>query len=438
MYGILGAAGYGNWPIIKQIAWLLGQIMNLIFNFLDKVFGIQNIGLCIIIFTVIVYTLMIPLTIKQQKFSKMSAVMNPEIQKLQKKYAGKRDQASQMKMQEEMNLIYEKYGTSPTGGCLPMLIQFPMLFALYPVIQNIPKYVTGVRNVYMPIVNEIMSIDGFQKIMENIGKAKPVLMSPDTYNYGDANILVQVLYKFQDATWATLQDKMPALSDSISQTMANIGHMNNFLGINIGEAPWTMLTSSLSAGKIAGVIAAIIIPVVAAGAQFISVKLQPTAATTNNNSNDPMAASMKSMTYMMPMMSLFFCFTLPAGLGIYWCASAIVRCIQQVGINKYLKKYSPEDIAKQNQDKIAKKREKNGTDAKELNRMATTNTRHVDKRNVNVSKKDEEKIEQATSYIKDAKPGSLASKAALVSRYNNSQSAPKAKKQEEKKESEEK
>ena len=124
MYGILGAAGYGNWPIIKQIAWLLGQIMNLIFNFLDKVFGIQNIGLCIIIFTVIVYTLMIPLTIKQQKFSKMSAVMNPEIQKLQKKYAGKRDQASQMKMQEEMNLIYEKYGTSPTGGCLPMLIQF--------------------------------------------------------------------------------------------------------------------------------------------------------------------------------------------------------------------------------------------------------------------------------------------------------------------------
>lgn len=77
MYGILGAAGYGNWPIIKQIAWLLGQIMNLIFNFLDKVFGIQNIGLCIIIFTVIVYTLMIPLTIKQQKFSKMSAVMNP-------------------------------------------------------------------------------------------------------------------------------------------------------------------------------------------------------------------------------------------------------------------------------------------------------------------------------------------------------------------------
>ena len=83
------------------------------------------------------------------------------------------------------------------------------------------------------------------------------------------------------------------------------------------------------------------------------MKLQPTAATANNNSNDPMAASMKSMTYMMPMMSLFFCFTLPAGLGIYWCASAIVRCIQQVGINKYLKKYSPDDIAIQNQDKIA-------------------------------------------------------------------------------------
>ena len=136
MYGILGAAGYGNWPIIKQIAWLLGQIMNLIFNFLDKVFGIQNIGLCIIIFTVIVYTLMIPLTIKQQKFSKMSAVMNPEIQKIQKKYKNKVDQASQLAQQEEIKAVYDKYGVSPTGSCLQLLIQMPIILALYRVIMN--------------------------------------------------------------------------------------------------------------------------------------------------------------------------------------------------------------------------------------------------------------------------------------------------------------
>ena len=99
VYGLL-ASGYGDWPIIKQIAWLLGQVMNGIFNVLSKI-GIENIGVCIIIFTIIIYTLMIPLTIKQQKFSKMSAVMQPEIKKIQKKYEGKKDQASMMKQQEE-------------------------------------------------------------------------------------------------------------------------------------------------------------------------------------------------------------------------------------------------------------------------------------------------------------------------------------------------
>ena len=83
MQGVL-ASGYADWPIIHQIAWLLGKLMDGIYNVMDGLFGIQNIGVCIIIFTIIIYTLMIPLTIKQQKWSKMSSVMNPEIQKIQK------------------------------------------------------------------------------------------------------------------------------------------------------------------------------------------------------------------------------------------------------------------------------------------------------------------------------------------------------------------
>ena len=199
VYGLL-ASGYGEWPIIKQIAWLLGQIMNGIYNVLSAI-GIENIGICIIIFTIIIYTLMIPLTIKQQKFSKMSAVMQPEIRKIQKKYEGKKDQVSLTKQQEEMQLVYEKYGTSMSGGCLPMLIQMPILFALYPVIRDIPKYVDGVKEVYMPITEKIMSIQGFQPILEKIGEASPVLMNPSSYDYSQADTIVNVLYKFQDATW---------------------------------------------------------------------------------------------------------------------------------------------------------------------------------------------------------------------------------------------
>ena len=137
-----------NWPIVGQIAWLLGKIMDFIYTVLDKLLPTDSglVGLSIILYTIIVYTIMLPLTVKQQRTSKMSSVMNPEIQAVQKKYKNKRDQASQLKMQEEMQQVYDKYGTSMTGGCLPLLIQMPLLFALYPVIYDMGSYVPAIKN----------------------------------------------------------------------------------------------------------------------------------------------------------------------------------------------------------------------------------------------------------------------------------------------------
>lgn len=420
MYGVL-AAGFANWPVISQISWLLGKLMNEIYNVMNGVFGIQNIGICIIIFTIIIYTLMIPLTIKQQKWSKMSSVMNPEIQKVQKKYANKKDQATMLKQQEEMQTIYEKYGTSPTGGCLPLLIQMPVLFALYPVIQNIPNYVEGIKNVYTPVVSQIMSTDNFQKIMEKIGTEKPVMMSASSYDYSKADTLVQVLYKFQDSTWNTLVEKIPSLKDAVETTTQTIGHLNSFMGINIGEAPFTMLMSAIKNFSIVGIILAVIIPVMAGLTQFISVKLQPQPQVDTSN---PMANSMKTMTYTMPLFSVFMGFTLPAGLGLYWAISAIVRSVQQFAINKYLAKKSTEELIAENQKKAAKKREKKGTSAKTINRMATTSTKSVDDKKKSKMSDTErnERLKKAEQYTKNAKPGSLASKANLVSRYNSGQS----------------
>lgn len=422
VYGLL-ASGYGEWPIIKQIAWLLGQVMNGIYNVLSAI-GIENIGICIIIFTVIVYTFMIPLTIKQQKFSKMSAVMQPELQKIQKKYEGKKDQASMLKQQEEMQIVYDKYGTSMSSGCLPLLIQMPILFALYPVIQNIPNYVRGVRDVYMPVVEQIMATDGFQSIMEKIGEASPVLMSASAYDYSQAGTLVNVLYKFQDATWGTLLEQMPGITEVAQSTMARVTDLNSFLGINIGEQPLTMLTQAFHNGSFTGMFLAIIIPVMAGLTQFISVKLQPQAASSGDKDN-PMMNSMKTMTYTMPLISVVFGFTLPAGLGLYWAASALVRCVQQFAVNKYLSKKTVEDIIAENQKKAAKKREKKGTSAKEINKMATTNARSVGtseaKRSTITDSEREEKINKARQISQNAKPGSLTSKANMVSRYNSGQ-----------------
>ena len=154
VYGLLASGGIYDLPVIKQVSWILGQVMNGIYNVMSAI-GIENIGVSIIIFTIIVYTLLMPLTIKQQKFSKMQAVMQPEMQKIQKKYAGKKDQVSLQKQQDEMNNLYEKYGVKMSSGCLPSLMQLVILFGLYPVVQNIPEYVTKVRNVYQPLVEQI-------------------------------------------------------------------------------------------------------------------------------------------------------------------------------------------------------------------------------------------------------------------------------------------
>ena len=402
-----------NTFIIGSIAKLLGFIMNGIFNALSYI-GIENIGLSIIIFTVIVYTLMIPMTIKQQKFSRMSAVMNPEIQKIQKKYKNKKDQASMMKMQEETKLVYEKYGTSPTGGCLGSLIQFPILFALWPVIQNIPAYVTSIKDAYMPLVNQIMATDGYQKIMEGIGKASPIMINPETYDYSKANTLVDVLYKFRPGTWDTLADKFPDLTNLIDSTKNSLTHLNTFLGINIAETPGSMFMTATKNFSIGLIIVALAIPVLSGLSQWISAKLMQQATSTGNDDDNPMAAQMKTMMNVMPLISVFMCFSMPAGLGIYWIASAVVRTIQQLIINKFLSKKSMDELIEENIKKAAKKREKkDAVSGKEINAMAHKNVKNIDDQ-----KRKTTSSNNIDSYKQNAKPGSLASKANMVSDFN--------------------
>ena len=140
-----------NWFLVGPVAKVLGVVMNGIYEFLDM-FGIASIGLAIILFTIIIKALMLPLSIKQQKFTKLNSIMAPELQQVQKKYANL-DKSSPkynemlLKQNEEMKEVYAKYGTSPTGGCVQMLIQMPILFALYQVIYKIPGYITKVSSV---------------------------------------------------------------------------------------------------------------------------------------------------------------------------------------------------------------------------------------------------------------------------------------------------
>ena len=407
-------------PIIGQVAWLLGKLMDGIFNVLSSAFGIENIGLCIILFTIIIYTFMIPLTIKQQKFSKLSAVMNPELQAIQKKYKNKRDQESMLKMQEEMKMVYDKYGTSQMGGCLQLVIQFPILLALWKVIQNIPAYVGGVKDMYMPLVNEIMATGGYQKIMEKIGSASPIMINPEKFDYTKTNTIVDVLYKFQPSTWDTLKDKFPDLSSLIDSTSGQISHINNFLGANISDAPVNLMMDALKTGAILVAIVALLIPILSGLTQWINIKLMPQSPGMDAREN-PMANSMKTMNMIMPLFSVFMCFTMPAGLGLYWIFSAICRSVQQVAINKYLDRMDMDELVKKNMEKAKKKYEKKKVSTEELNQMATKKVRNIaveQKHNHTADSEQEAKLQQAAERGKNAKPGSLTAKANMVRKFN--------------------
>ena len=400
--------------ILGPIAKLLGWIMNAIFNLMDSVFGIQNVGLSIILFTIVVYMCMLPLTYKQQKFSKMNAKMNPEIQAIRKKYAGKQDQASMMAMQDETKAVYAKYGVSPSGSCVQLLIQMPILFALYRVIYNVPAYIAGVKEVFMPLVSKLITMDGAVAYMTEVGTGLGVSKKLD---FAAANTFVDVLNKFQSAEWADLAVKYPELTDMIVNTQAEIDHMNTFLGINIAYSPSNLLKS----GSIVLMIGAIAIPALAALTQWLNTKLMPQVA--SGDSEDQMAQSMKQMNLMMPLMSAVFCFTLPSGMGLYWIASALVRSVQQFILNKHFDKVDLDVLIEKNLEKLNEKRAKKGLPPQKLNekaiRAAQMQEKPVDEEKLAAKKAlNQENMKKATAfYNENAKPGSLASKANMVKKF---------------------
>lgn len=405
--------------IIGEVAKILGWIMSKLFDFLN-VFGIQNIGLSIILFTLIIYLLMMPLTFKQQKFSKMSAKMNPEIQAIQKKYKNKKDNDSVMAQNEEIQAVYAKYGVSASGPCLQLIIQMPILFALYRVIMNVPAYVSGVKEVFVELAAQILAAPGGSEFMQELSTNARLVI--DGKDFSQANTIIDVLYKLQDtgnATWQMLIDKFPEMESLILETQASINHMNNF-GINIANSPLNIVKSAIATGAFLMLIGAIMVPLLAALTQWLNVKMMPQQTT--GDANDTMNSTMKSMNMMMPLMSAFFCLTLPAGMGLYWIAGAVIRAVQQWGINKYMDKLDLDEIIKKNMEKNNRIREKKGLPPQKIGDIAKSNVKTIESGKKKKAMTEEERqaaMEASTNYYKNAdKPGSLASKAAMVAKYN--------------------
>lgn len=439
--------------ILGPIAKVLGVLMNGIFSVLDLI-GIPNIGLSIILFTIVIYILMMPLTIKQQKFSKLSAKMNPELQAIQAKYKNKKDNDSMMAMNAETRAVYAKYGVSPSGSCVQLLIQMPILFALYRVIYAMPAYVGKIGDTFRVLADKIITVDKAD-FLQNSGVetiARTVSMYGKNITEGNIqNGVVDVLNMLSTSDMTTISEhyglsalqfngdyifsQLNAAGDVIQRGL--IDRYNNFLGISIANSPSYMVGQAWNAEggtQWLLIVAALMIPLLSAVTQWINTKLMP-QANADDNKNDQqnsMAQSMKMMNTMMPIMSAFFCYTLPAGMGLYWIAGSVVRSVQQVVINKHIDKMDIDEVIKKNKEKQAKKLEKAGIDPNVLNKNATLSTKNVNVNKPYVSSKPkgnsaanltqeekDEAVKKSTEYYnKNAKPGSLAAKANMVKQYN--------------------
>lgn len=356
--------------ILKPIAWVLGNILNAIYNFVE-LFGIENIALCIVLFTFVVKMLMLPLTIKQQKFTKLQSKMSPELTKIQQKYKGKKDEESLRRQQSETQAVYAKYGASPMGGCLPLLISLPIMFALYRVIYAIPAYVTDVGGLYGSIADKLQGISGYKNTLIDFITQNSLVLSQqsgcsstviDLSIYQDVprEYLIDLFSKFNPANWDAFFDvdlfssiKEAAISIngssmSVSEVVDKIVSVNGLFGLSILDRPEIKSIS-------------VVIPVLAVVTQFIQGKLQSAvSANKKTNTDDPAQQTTKMMTTIMPIMSGAFCLMLPIGVGIYWIASAIFTIIQTLFINKYLDKVNVDEMLEKSKEKNIKRQEKLG------------------------------------------------------------------------------
>lgn len=418
MYNVIITKSTG---LLGPIASFLGFILNGIYEFLDF-FGIQNVAIVIVLFTFIVRGLMIPLTIKQQKFSKLSAKMNPEIQKINAKYKGKKDEASVRKMQAETQAVYSKYGANPTAGCLPLLITLPIMFALYRVIYNIPAYVNDINVTYSNIAQAISGTTGYVDIMKGFAES----MAVSTKNFtemadGSLTIphIIDIFVKFKTNDWALLAEQFPAVQNIIVDNSNEIVRIHSFVGnLNILDTPGFAFPG-------------ILVPILAAGLQFFQTK-QMTSLNPPADKDNPMASSMSAMNNVMPIMSGVFCFMFPIGIGIYWVAGSVFAIAQQFVINKYMDKIDIEELIEKNVVKANKRKAKLGIDPNAtMEELAKKQTKSI---NAHIPESDEnsksmtdfansvKKNYEASNYKKSDvsySAGSISANANLLKNRNN-------------------
>lgn len=298
----------------------------------------SNYGVALILFTIIVKAILFPLTLKQQKSMMKTQKLQPILNELQQKYGNDKE-----KLNQETMKIYQKYKINPMSGCLPLLIQLPILLALYWVVRQPMVYIMGFGE--SEVWRAINAIEEFSATNPDAVNALLSSMNIEGFNvFRDANYSNFGMYEIQVARF--LQDYPDVMkSPWITEMGRNILVLNfDFLGIDLSQTPDLWSIVGLITGNIpenfgwstVGLwLIAILSGVSAYASSKISQALQPQQQPQVDENGVEKANPMKTMMIIMPIFSAWIAFTLPAAIGFYWVLSNVIQIIQQVVITKF-------------------------------------------------------------------------------------------------------
>ena len=294
--------------INKPLGWVL--------ELCSKIVG-GNYLFAILIFAIFVELVLLPFGISQQKKSIKQARLRPKELAIRKKYSGRDDKPTQTKMSEEIQELYQKEGYNPLGGCLPLLIQFPLLIALVNVVYNPLKYICG------------LSEDAIVQVQSIVGTSS---------QRGTVGLLTKMKELGYDA-FKNVEGFMTA------EEFAEMPNLNVFGAFDLSITPQQCM--NLDSIKTLSGWLILLVPVLTFVAYFLSTKLtrkfmyQPM----NDASQAQMGCSNKVMDIVMPLFSVFLAFTYPAALGLYWIFKCLLGILKQFILSKAmpLPKFTEED-----------------------------------------------------------------------------------------------
>ena len=325
--------------IVGPFADLMGKVYNLLFELLHSNTSAGALGLAIIIFTLIVKLILFPLMVKQQKSSFKMQALQPELMKIRKKYEGKTDQMSQQRMAFEMQEFQKKNGVSMVSGCLPMLIQLPILYALFYLFQNAYVYVDVIGHNYTDIANAIVNIpvslrmEVFHPYAQEFANAyKNVAIIKDGIDMRQVNEVVMLVNYLKPDDWNVILQNLGDAGSSLVPLLATKSSIETFLTIPLVSKAGLHFPG-------------IIIPIAAGVTTWLQSKIMMMMNPQNSDPGNPAAAMTKSMLYTMPIMMGVFAINMPAGLGLYWTISNLFGILQQVILSKHYKKKFAEEAA---------------------------------------------------------------------------------------------